>query len=577
MIAVAIYARYSSDLQRDASIEDQIRLCEERARREGWRVHRHYTDHGISGASLERPGIRALLQDAQAGGFQVILAEALDRLSRGQADIATIYERMAFAGIRIVTLTEGEIGALHVGLKGTMNSIFLQDLAEKTRRGLRGRIEAGRSGGGNSFGYDVVRRIGGDGLPVRGERSINEEQARIIRRIFAEYAAGNSPQAIAKQLNREGIPGPSGKAWGPSTIHGNPERGTGILNNELYVGCLIWNRLRYIKDPETGRRVSRLNSEAQRIAKHVPLLRIVEQTLWDAVKARQATLRSARNGRKRPGYWDRRRPRSLLSGLMTCGSCGGGVINLNAERVGCAAARAKGTCDSRRTMRRDDLETLVLEALQHRLMDPALCERFCDEYARHWNRLLREHNAEQEADRGRLAKAERELDRLVQALADGVPASRVKARMIELEARRADVEARLAEGNDEPIRLHPNMAAYYRAQVMNLREALYDGDRGAQAAALIRRLIDRIVLTPVDHEGRKTLSVDLHGHLAGILAMARNAKKPLAARVTGASGSVAESVKLVAGARNTLHLLTEARVPPALCAQHSATVATIGA
>ena len=214
MTAVAIYARYSSDRQRDASIEDQIRLCEERARREGWRIHRHYTDHGISVASLERPGIRALLQDAQAGVFQVILAEALDRLSRGQADIATIYERMAFAGIRIVTLTEGEIGALHVGLKGTMNSLFLKDLAEKTRRGLRGRIEAGRSGGGNSYGYDVVRRIGADGLAVRGERSINEEQAGIVRRIFAVYGAGKSPQAIAKQLNREGIPAPQGKPRG---------------------------------------------------------------------------------------------------------------------------------------------------------------------------------------------------------------------------------------------------------------------------------------------------------------------------------------------------------------------------
>ena len=237
---------------------------------------------------------------------------------------------------------------------------------------------------------------------------------------------------------------------------------------------------------------------------------------------------------------------------MTCGSCGGGVVNLNAERVGCAAARAKGTCGNRHTMRREDLETLILEALQHRLMDPALCERFCDEYARHWNRLRREHSAEREADKARLAKAERELDRLVQALADGVPASRVKGRMIELEARRAEIEARLAEGGHEPVRLHPNMAAYYREQVMNLRAALADHDRGAQAAALIRKLIDRSVLTPVDHDGRKTLSVDLHGHLAGIMAMARNAKEPLAARGAGASGTLAESVKLVAGAGNPL-------------------------
>ncbi|MGB8901873.1 MAG: recombinase family protein [Methylocella sp.] len=63
--------------------------------------------------------------------------------------------------------------------------------------------------------------------------------------------------------NKEAVPGPSGTAWGPSTIHGNPDRGTGILNNELYIGKLVWNRLRYIKDPETGKRVSRPNPESE--------------------------------------------------------------------------------------------------------------------------------------------------------------------------------------------------------------------------------------------------------------------------------------------------------------------------
>src|SRR5690606_12606980 len=112
----------------------------------------------------------------------------------------------------------------------------------------------------------------------------------------------------------------------------------------------VWNRLRYIKDPETGKRVSRLNPESEWITQEVPSLRIIDQALWDKVKERQAGLRSARAGKKAPGYWDRRRPRYLLSGLMVCGCCGGGFINLNAERVGCAAARAKGTCENRRTM-----------------------------------------------------------------------------------------------------------------------------------------------------------------------------------------------------------------------------------
>src|SRR6202453_1114282 len=106
-----------------------------------------YTDAAISGASLMRPGIQQLMQDAMAGRFQIILAEALDRLSRNLADIAGLYQSLTFAGVRIVTLSEGEISELHIGLKGTMNSLQLKDLAEKVRRGLRGRVEAGKSGG----------------------------------------------------------------------------------------------------------------------------------------------------------------------------------------------------------------------------------------------------------------------------------------------------------------------------------------------------------------------------------------------------------------------------------------------
>jgi site-specific DNA recombinase len=160
---VVIYARYSSQNQREASIDDQIRLCRERAVREGWTIENIFRDLALSGASLLRPGYQALLQAARDGAFDVLLAEALDRLSRDQEDVAALFKRLSFLGIRIVTLAEGEISELHVGLKGTMNALFLKDLAEKTRRGLRGRIEAGFSGGGNSYGYHVVRRPGPDG------------------------------------------------------------------------------------------------------------------------------------------------------------------------------------------------------------------------------------------------------------------------------------------------------------------------------------------------------------------------------------------------------------------------------
>ena len=143
-----IYARYSSDLQRAASIEDQVRLCRERIEHEGWTLIVTYSDAATSGASRLRPGYQKLLEDARGGEFDVVVAEALDRLSRDQEDVAGLYKQVMFAGVKLVTLAEGEITELHVGLKGTMNALFLKDLAAKTRRGLRGRVEQGRSGGG---------------------------------------------------------------------------------------------------------------------------------------------------------------------------------------------------------------------------------------------------------------------------------------------------------------------------------------------------------------------------------------------------------------------------------------------
>ena len=123
---------------------------------------------------------------------------------------------------------------------------------------------------------------------MRGDREINPAEAEVVRRVFRDFAAGVGPRTIARMLNDEGVPGPNGKPWGDITIRGHVKRGTGLVNNELYVGRLIWNRLRYVKDPSTGKRVSRLNPESAWITTEVPELRIVDDALWLAVRARQA-------------------------------------------------------------------------------------------------------------------------------------------------------------------------------------------------------------------------------------------------------------------------------------------------
>ena len=107
-----------------------------------------YQDRASSGASRFRNGYEALLADAEATRFDVVVAEALDRLSRNLADIAAFHDQLSYLGIRMFTPATGEITPMHIGLLGTMSQMYLSDLADKTRRGQLGRMRAGKSPGG---------------------------------------------------------------------------------------------------------------------------------------------------------------------------------------------------------------------------------------------------------------------------------------------------------------------------------------------------------------------------------------------------------------------------------------------
>jgi site-specific DNA recombinase len=114
-----IYARYSSDLQAAASIEDQIRVCRERIERDGHRLVQVYEDRAVSGATLIRPGIQALLSDATKRRFDLVYVESLDRISRDQQDTPGVFKRLHFSEVRIITLEDGDVSELHIGLKVT--------------------------------------------------------------------------------------------------------------------------------------------------------------------------------------------------------------------------------------------------------------------------------------------------------------------------------------------------------------------------------------------------------------------------------------------------------------------------
>ena len=535
MTRAVIYARYSSDLQREDSIEDQVRVCRERIKREGWTQTSVYTDHAVSGATVLRAGYQQLLADCRAGAFDVIVTESLDRLSRDQEDVAALYKQASFADVRLLTLAEGEINELHVGVTGAMSALYLKNLAQKTHRGLEGRVRKGRSAGGKSYGYRVVRETDAHGEPIRGQRRIEEGEADVVRRIFEAFAAGKPPRAIAKDLNADGIPGPRGREWRDTTIRGHYTRRTGILNNELYIGRLIWNRQRYIKDPDTGKRVSRPNPESEWIIEDVPDLRIVDQDLWEKVEQQLLAIRSSPRAQKiqKSEFWRHRRPKHLLTGLARCGRCGGNFASVGRDYLACSVARGAGTCSNSRGIKREALENIVLDGLKDRLMAPDLVEEFVREFHAEINRRSRDGETRTEQMRRELRQVETKLKGLIDAIADGLRSEGLSEALAELERRKAELQAGIDAAPVSQPRLHPNLALIYRQKVADLHAALTMPDSRTEVIEILRGLIEEIRVS----QNKDGFEIEIIGDIASMITLPDG-------KVTKESLS---SVKVVAG------------------------------
>lgn len=503
----AIYARFSSELQDARSIADQVALARKYAEARGLTITQTYQDAAISGAStINRPGLQRLLTDAGQGGFEVIVTESLDRLSRSQADIAALYEKITFLGVRIETLADGVVSEIHVGLKGTMSALFLKDLAQKTRRGQMGRVKAGRIPGGKSFGYDVVR-AGDD----RGQRTINTVEADIVRRIFMEYGSGKGPLAIVRDLNREKVPGPTGGVWNASTLLGSPKRRNGLLNNELYRGTIVYNRQRFIKDPETGKRVARENPQSEWQRQDVPHLCLIDEDVWATVQRR----RSERGG---PHLYQQRRPKRPLSGLIYCGACGSRYIIATHDYLRCSGRVNSGICDCSRTIEMREVEERVLGALRRNLLASNVVADAVETYRQERMRLATARRQSRGRLEGDLADIERKINRMLKMVEDGHAEPAIAGpRLNQLAQERRELEAAIAiEPPNKIVEVFPNSAERYAAKVGEIHKALASGKNGdLDAVALVRSLIRRIVVkaTRAPHP----LEIEVEGTLAVLM------------------------------------------------------------
>jgi len=498
---VAIYARYSSTMQQDRSVDDQIATCRAYADREGLEVVATFADRAKSGASfIDRDGLLDLMRAAKEGKFDILLVESLDRLSRDQEDLAGLFKRLTYFKVAILTLNEGTATPVHIGLRGLVGQLFLTDLAQKVRRGQLGRVREGRVPGALSYGY---RRI--PGRP--GEREIDPEQAEVVRRIFREYAAGLTPRQICQGLNQDGIPGPRGGSW----QHGGFVKSKsadahqgGLLRNEIYRGMIHWSRQQRVLNPETGKRVVRVSKPEDRLVVSAPHLRIVDDALWDAAQAMLEARSIKANGVGKHGRIASRN-NSFLAGLVVCETCGGPMIvsendrQTKGHRIKCRAAHRFGTCSHSKSYDLNRIEKLVAQAIGERLNNPALIASFVDKCLAHFAELECDAREEEASNRKRLSQIEGSILRLVNALeAGGMPEDKILPRLQALEAERTELKKRerMAAPSLNPSEIGLLLAEYFKAHVADLYSYLKEPDLPIERRLSLRHLVDSVVVIP---------------------------------------------------------------------------------
>lgn len=311
-IKAAIYARYSSDKQRETSIDDQIRRCQELAQRHNLDVPHElvFFDEALSGTDKhlnKREGYKALMSAWDAGQFKMLLVDEVSRLARDGLELAQLKHRLQTTPVRLITTdgidTRQPNWELVFGLQSIVSEQTVRDTQHRVVRGMVGQLERGYMVATPPFGYQLDRKLTVDGDRVGTHWRIDEQEAAIVREIYALRRQGKSFNAISRMLNERGIPirrkpRKSAGYWRPGSL-------ANLLKNPIYRGEFVWNdsvNVR-LKANKTGRTLTPLHFQR-------PQLRIVDDETWFDCNNKTHS-RSGYGGGKHP-----------LAGLFECGACG---------------------------------------------------------------------------------------------------------------------------------------------------------------------------------------------------------------------------------------------------------------
>jgi DNA invertase Pin-like site-specific DNA recombinase len=529
----SVYARFSSDLQRQTSIDDQIAVARRYADQQGWSVvDAHiYTDAAVSGSSMEgRPGIQALLAAAETvpRPFDILLVDDSSRVARDLRDALYVLRHLRFSGVRTIYLSQqidsdNEQAETLLTVHGLVDGLYLQEMSKKIKRGLEGQLQRGFHTGSKTYGYrtepvlDPTGRSDSSGAVVVGRRlEMDRDQAQTIRQVFRWYAEGFSGPRMVDHLTRAGIPAPRGARWTKSAI-------TRILTNERYLGKQIWGQHTYERRPGTNRRVRRQRSREDWHVFERPELRIVSDDLWERAQARRRQLREMC---RKPGPRARTGGRAglysphLLVGLSRCGVCGGGVSIVaggrGSPRYGCPNSWQNGltACDNRLTVRAKVVDPLVLARLQAALVQPDMVGAITDAVSSEVSRVLQEAPTDREQLTAQRDAVARRLARLIEAIEGGTALSSLTQAIARREDELRELDRVLDATTTLPAVDLAVFPTWVRQQLADLSELLRAAPERAKAE--FSRLSVTFTISPVRDEGRPFLRAEATGDLMAL-------------------------------------------------------------
>ncbi len=460
-----------------------------------------FKDAAVSGASLARPAFERLMSlvNAKPPKVDAIVVEDISRVSRDFADAAHLFRQLQYLEIPLIGVGDGVDTAargakITFAMKSLVSDLYLEDLRDKTLRGLEGRALLGMSTGGLPLGYRSIPETDTYGRVVGHRIEVEANGADVVRRIFRLYLDGRSLEAIARLLNDEHVPPPRAqtrhrrKGWVASTIRA-------MLHNDAYVGTWRYKRQQWVKVPGTNIRRPRKRDESEVICATYPDRRIVDETTWSETRARLAAVRRcyvrdegaspARAMSNKQNTW-------LLSGLLRCGSCGAAMTihaGTSARYYRCSDAKKRGTCPNRLALREDVARRCILGALAERFRTPAAIRFLRQELVDRLATLSRDATAEVRERTERLQRTEQRIAGLVTFIADGDRSEYVRKALHDLEAQAKTERAAIAglrATSAKPIVL-PSPDEILRRSIALEELLTTDPVRGREA---LRRLFD---------------------------------------------------------------------------------------